>query len=333
MWKILALAALCPLVPAQSVSAGLVALDAIAARIVDTSTNTVVMQQAHPAGPLTNTAQQVPHAFWSCGLTTFGSGVRLVASSSASVHPNPPLESRTHADLVLTVTGAGAAFAGIEVTLTHSGDGASSSGFSVDLGNDGTAEIDTGPFGSPTHHRLWTWDFASGPLAIRIRTDQVGAFGTQAYSLTLAAFPWHARARPVAADCNLLGSVTDLQGFRRESTNYQLAVVGTPAFASISVLGLGDFQAFLLSGSGNVVTLVPPAPFLPRPVPLLDSIAFLTFGPSSAATTISGAVLPRRWHLTIPPLPPGLQLYFQHVSAVMQSPQHLGTTNVVRFDT
>jgi len=338
MKKALAIAALCPFAAAQSIQTALVAQDAVYARVADHGgTHTVYFQQSQPAGPIYNGfALAVPGASYSCTLSTAGGAAHLQCSTLANPPSSqaPSIFPETHADLLLTVSGMVGTAASVELLLTHFGDMASSYGFSVDLRNDGTPEITTaGPAGSPWHHRMWTWDFAQGPLAIRIHTDQAEAFGAQGYGLVLDVQSWVSNAHPHWPDCGLVNYVRDPQFIRAETSNFGLAALPSAQpqqLALLHAVGLGQFGLFVVAADPSVWAVAP----LPSPmVPLLSAIVFQMPGAVAARTTNGVAGMPRTWEIAVPQLPPGFTFYVQHASAIIDQFIWLGTTNVIRIDT
>jgi hypothetical protein len=331
-----ALCLLAPFASAQGIAASLVANDAITATLFDPSTNTTIAQQSQPAGPLWSANLQVgSYAVCSCSLAQLGSTWQFLASSQAIVPPNPVQQGITHADLLLTLTGTGTI--ALDLSLAHLGDQSDPTVMRIDVGNDGSVEVNSGPIGSPWHHRLWTWDFAQGSLPIRVRTDQVSYGGAQRYDVNLRVLPWAAGASPAAPGCPFVATIRDGQGWAAESTNYQLAALPSTApqqFATLRAFGLGQFGLFLVAVQPAIAVVPIPAPFYPSSsVPLLVNAIFMQAGTVTANVGIVTPVIPRTWEVPVPLLPPGLTFWVQHTSATLVYPQQVGTTNVIRFDT
>ena len=337
--RLLVPAALClPLAPtcAQGLTATLTANDPVYARRSESATGMVLAEQTHPAGPLASTSLGVPGASYTCTFGPEGEGYRLEASTQCGISM-PGLLIATHADLTMVVNGPSNRIASIDLEINHFGDFSAADGFRVDFGDDGSFEVSSG--GSPPSsgqriHRLWTWDFADGPLPIRIRTDQIASFGPQAYTLDLDAELWAAEGSPTGPDCG--GIALRYNGSFAETTNYQLAVEAPPGagqLAELRATGMGIVGAFFVAGAATVQPLTLPPPFVGT-CDVLDSVLWLDFATVSASTSASGATpIPREWRLTVPALPPGLTFHLQHVSAEPSVPTRFGASNRVRIDT
>ncbi|MCA8954381.1 MAG: hypothetical protein KDE27_33045 [Planctomycetes bacterium] len=320
-------------------SVRLIANDPLRAESYDTATNTVVANQTLPAGALTRAtletfAQSYTLARYTCSTTATAAGVAFDATSMCWFQVGS-LRGRTHADLTLTIGGTGVAR--IEAELWHGGDGAIAPALAVDLGDDGTNELEASCItfcASPWHHRLWTWDFADGPLVIRIRTDQWSSGGPQIHGLELDIVPWAAGATPVLDACPVRSEVISQWSIAGESVNYQLAAE-SPASAqeqlALRAFGHGDFGFYVVSGAAATRPLVLSNPAI-RCNALADVI-LVEPGIATATMLIGASPSPRAWRLAVPRLPPGLRFFVQHGSLRASAPAAFGTTNVVRVDT
>lgn len=329
---------------AQSVTATLTANDTIYAQWSIPAIASGVIQ-THPPGPLTSTSLSAPYtlgsgaiaASYSCQLTTQGDGIRLIASTYSTLVSGGITLADAHADLTLQVASVGTPAAAVSVMFSHFGDLGRSDGFRVDLGNDGSVDADSGthPCSSGDRFRSWIWDFANGPLVVRIRTDQYASafWGAQDYGLRVDVEPWHPSATPVATDC---GAVAAQSTWRCMDTNYQMWASPPTQPGDWMVLkaaGFGTLDTFIVAGQSQQVPFQLAAPFSIA-CPLLSDPLVLMPGVTTALTSpFDPTPTPRQWELRVPPLPAGLVLHVQHASAMPAAPWWFGATNVLRIDT
>lgn len=318
------------------ITATLFANDPISAAYANASTGTSLLQTV-PAGPLTSASVAAgPYTSYACSLAATATGHHVTASSYCTFQQiGIPSSGSTHADLTLSLAAPAGTVVALSLGITHYGDSPAAPAFRVDLGDDGTVDVDAGcgACSGLAQHRVWTWDFANGPLALRILTDQGVGFGPQNYVLDLDIQPWIAGASVVAGDCGIVGSARNWSSQVFEITNYQLrAIAAAGSFGKLRANGLGPFGAFLVADQPVAGPLTLPPPFSAT-CQALGSVLFLAFGTVSAATTITLPVAPLAWDLDVPVLPSGLTFYVQHASAYGQLPYWFGTSNIVRIDT
>ena len=245
-----------------------------------------------------------------------------------------------HADLTLTLAGPPGLVVGLLVENLHGGDCSDPNAFRIDLGDDGTTELWSAaqPGGSSTYwgHRVWTWDFANGPLPIRVRSDGFLWCGAQGYRLDLRIVPWIPEAQPAGPDCGGISRIGGPSYF--EDTNYQLVPIPSPVPGELAVLrasGLGSFGAYVVASGPSATPFSLPSPFPQTCDVLIDGFWFGA-GAVEELSYLSpwpSPPQPRTWRLHVPALPPGLSLHVQHVSAMLQPPFPFGATNRVRIDT
>ncbi|MCA8949795.1 MAG: hypothetical protein KDE27_09855 [Planctomycetes bacterium] len=318
------------------------ALTPIVAQWVNAPANAPNPIVSHPAGPLPNAPLEV-EVFVGTG----GSN-----SASFSVTPLPPLpgvvgrtalradayvpyyeQTRTSADLLLRIAGPTAGVGSLELQIVSLGDFPDPNALRVDVGNDGTFELRSNPTaGSITaleRHAWFAWDFANGPLEVRVVHDVYSRPAPQFYELVTAFRPWVAGVDTIGDDC---GSEAPEPGSTGYTTCYHLAAL--PPFRPEDALtlrasGIGYYGAFLLSDRPDTVTFQlggSPSPACD----LLDDVVFTCLGGISGARTTAWVPLATEWIAPLPVLPPGLDIHVQHASLVLP---YLGLTNRVHIRT
>ena len=290
---------------------------------------------SHPAGPLTQALVIGPAgtsaATFSCTLTSAPAAVTL----TARYYVLSPLSgsAQTDADLLLQVS-ASSVLASVEVELWYDGDSPWYEGFQVDVGDDGVAEVNTAfsYIGSPSRRRRHlTSSLVSGPLQIRIRNrnPSLGPGSSHDYGITLRVAEWSPIASSTTPACPVIAYGWTIPG---PETNYQLAVLPAPApnVAELRAIGFGLFDAYIVSDQPAVSPLQLPLPY-PGVCDVLANVLIVDPGLPSASQW--GLPQANAWSLFVPPLPPGLVLYVQHLSATQGYPFWFGATNRVRIDT
>ncbi|MFT4840300.1 MAG: hypothetical protein ACJAQZ_000118 [Planctomycetota bacterium] len=327
--------------PAQ-ITLSLVANDDIEARWINLPSGTLGGLDTHPAGPLSNAIVQVSggsqQSQFDCDLSSYVGFDELTATTicRGSYWPS---NASTHADLTLTIDGPVGRHVGISIDINHFGDYSSAEGFRIDVEDDGTIDLDSvAPVGSTGlhEHLHLSWDFAGGPLPIRIRTDQLGFGGPQMYSLRIRVWPWTPAATPAGPDCGLRAALYD--GHHYESSNYHMTARASSAPGELAILqatGLGQLNAFVVAAQPMVMPLQLPPPFTTACDILANGLSYGsgTVTELNNVTPVLGYFPPREWQLVVPTLPPGLTFYVQHASASSFAPFWFGTTNRIRFDT
>ncbi|MFO1076316.1 MAG: hypothetical protein U1E73_01160 [Planctomycetota bacterium] len=237
----------------------------------------------------------------------------------------------TFADLLLTVTGPQNATGSLDLRVDASGDSPSQFAFRVDIGNDGSFEFDSRDSQAATtsldRRASYAWDFANGPLLVRVLHQGNGAAMPQGFGLQTGFRPWAAGTTSTGDDCGALG-IAPFGGTGFE-THYHLAAL--PPFASnqsmvLRASGIGPFAAFLVSMQPNTVTYGLPG-FTP-PCDALANIALVELG--GVSQVLSGTSFRIEWILPVPVLPPGLDFWVQHASMQLG---WLGFSNRVRVQT
>lgn len=312
------------------VTAQLTALQPIVATWLNAPPNTPGASVSHPAGPLTSALVRVP-----VGSRPWAGEVAI--SLPANAWPSLHLATRndtffgdwvqTSADLLWQVNGPPTLHGEVRIDIAALGDAGAANGLLVDFGNDGVVEVDTAP--SVGHWfnglRSFPWDFAAGPLSVRIRHASTGGFPPQYYGLDLQFDPWYAGATDLGASCpQFTSQVADLH------FDHRLAALPPTAPQDLSTLratGFGSFTAFLISAQADVG----PAPLPPRfgSCDLLTSIVFTAPG---SATRVE-AWYPVEWVARVPMLPPGFEFWAQHASLRQAATWELTLTNRIRVQT
>lgn len=327
------LSLLAPAVAQGPLQATLLALQPIEAEWTSAPPGTPGALASVPSGPITRAEVHAPAgqnwATFDCSLAPLGGGVRVLASSV--VFPPGAELAETRADLLLLLSAPQPTTVALDLHVAHFGDTPSAGGFRIDLGDDGSDELDTSSpecCGSVRRFAATT-TIGPGGLSVRIRSTNTMGASPQAFELWLDAEPWHPAATPISPACDALATKLPPQGYYQG--NYQLAAlppVSPFEFALLRASGLGPFDLFVVSADPGTAPLTLPAP-LPGPCDLLTNLVFAIPG---EATILSPAR--SGFELRVPPLPPGLVLYVQHVSVENEvAPFAFGTTNVVRIDT
>lgn len=249
---------------------------------------------------------------------------------------NPPTTwATTSADLLLVVTASPAApTVAVQIELTHAGDIAEPAAFEIDVGNDGSVEANTSSIYCCGTQRRWftTADAAAAPLQIRIRDTAGSSYGPQGFGVVVRVGEWASCATPVAAACP--GSVHTNPTNPTFYSNYQLAALPAPApnLCELRAIGIGRFDAFVVSDQPAALPFALPAPY----IGLCDVLAnVLVIAPGTPSGAVGFPADPQYtdWSLTVPPLPTGLVLHVQHLSATLGSPFWFSATNRLRIDT
>ncbi|MFO1077657.1 MAG: hypothetical protein U1E73_08010 [Planctomycetota bacterium] len=294
----------------------------------------------YPAGPLPaapiDVAVDVGLGWWT-GSASFSSTPLplqsgMVAHWSLSAYAYVPQGevSRTTADLLLRIDGPDCALGTLELQLTMFGDSPQTSGFRVDIGNDGSFELDTftaNPLTSTLdRNAFFAWDFAGGPLFVRVTHTAYGAPMPQDFGCRVAFRPWVAGVDTYGDDC---GNETVPPLSSGYTTRYHLAVL--PPFRPqdsmvLRANGIGPFAAFLLSDRIATVTFQ----LTGSPSPACDLLSHVVFTHLGGVASVNSGTIPVQWIALVPPLPPGLDLNVQHASLL---PPHFGLTNRVRIRT
>lgn len=287
-----------------------------------------------PAGPLTSgsLSGQASSLWWNLDDTGTVHTVLLSAGASSNGYGSLGIAA---ADVLLSVTAATPCVATVEVDLFQGGS-AASPGTRVDLGNDGTVEVPSQPWpgSSGREQRSAIWDFATGPLFVRIRTS-IAVSSSTWYSESYLSFlelrirPWVAGAQPIGSLCSATGRVSNFL------TNYALTMepAAAPQFAELRARGAGEFAAFLIGLQPGALPLTLPPPYQGTCDVLTDVIA-TAVGVPAAPMGPTASPQPSLWTLPVPPLPPGLTLYLQHASATSTPSSYwFGASNLIRLDT
>lgn len=333
---LVAAAVLPTVLPGQEVQVALLAIEPIEARWVNAPPGTVGAIDSRPAGLLSNASVGAPVgdvvAQFACDLTCSDGVWTLSASSEVVLGVTGGLYA-AHADLLLAVWADLPGVVAIEVEASHLGDSAQPSGFAVDLDADGSAEV------TMFHTMLNSRHHATLPLdgdlrVIRIRSDNAPA-SPQRYDLELRVRPWLPAGSAAAPDCGGRSMLQSVYG-PVFVTNHQLALLPTDAPGALGRLvahGLGAFQLFLVGQAPAMVPWTPPLPFSGT-CPMLADPSFVL--PGTALATWPGwfgtYAVDIGWQVVVPPLPPGLELYVQSLSANAVPPASFGLSNVVRID-
>lgn len=330
---LIGLSLLAPAVAQGPLQATLLALQPIESEWTSAPPGTPGALVSVPAGAITRAEVRAPvgqnWASFDCSISPIGEGVRVLATSVVFPPGNELAETR--ADLLLLLSAPQPITVALDLHVAHFGDTPSALGFRIDIGDDGSDELDTSSpecCGSVRRFAATTTIGPSG-LPVRIRSTNTMGASPQAFELWLDAEPWLAAATPISPDCGALGTKLPPQGYYQG--NYQLAVlppVSPYEFALLRAAGLGEFDLFLVGTDPGTAPLLPPAP-LPGPCDVLAGIVFAFPG---EATILSPAR--SGFELRVPPLPIGLVIYVQHMSAAgTAAPFAFGSTNVVRVDT
>ncbi|MFO1076317.1 MAG: hypothetical protein U1E73_01165 [Planctomycetota bacterium] len=338
------LAVLCALAPAPAVaqsgfSAQWTAVQPIVAQWVNAPIGTQNPIVTWPAGPLPATPLTVavhptgPNAqtvFYSSPLP-LQSGMEhnwLFASLWWAPYPQVTL---TTADLLLQISGPQSATGSIEFRVTDAGDTPDPTGFRIDVGNDGTVEVDTRqPFAPTTfvdRRAAYAWDFANGPLFVRVTHHSGGYVAPQLFTLQVSFRSWVAGMRSSGDDCGAVGSVPVTSGYE---SHYHLAALPSLSPNHAMVLratGVGPFASFLVSLQPHTAVYGIPG-FLTPPCDLLAPVEFLVAG--GVSSVVPGTPFAVEWIAPVPHLPPGLDFYVQHAS---MNVGWLGMTNRVHVRT
>ena len=237
------------------------------------------------------------------------------------------------ADTTLWISGPSGRWGSIEVELLAS-DGPWPT---VDVGDDGTNEAAPGQFygalSSAYQTRIWSIpvQLTSAPLPVRIVFPTTWRISTFLQRLDVRFVPWSASAADLGTGCPenhtgwVLGSNADFP--------YALSVRpgSGGAAAQLHARGHGPLQAFVVASQPARL----PIGTIPFGIGCDDLL-------TSVITTAAGVqVSPfqdHEWTLDVPPLPPGLTFYLQHVSLSpvfgFHAPQgYFGVSNAVRYQT
>ncbi len=317
------------------------ALAPIVAEWTNAPTGTIGAVVTHPAGPLPNAATVVgvtigsstnAMAFY-CSPTTPEPGVVSSWSFSASATTPVGQFARTSADLLIRVTGPQDAVCTADFRLSASGDTPNGTAFEVDVGCDGTVEFNTWPSFQTTsldRRAAALWDFAEGPLLVRILHAANGSYMPQGFGVLFTLRPWIPDTAGFGDDC---GNEAPASGNRGYFSRYHLAALPPLApteIAALRAIGMGPFSAFLISDRPKTVTFHLQGS-TSLPCDLLSDVIFLDSGFVSRTvwSHVEGDI-PVEWIAPVPQLPPGLEIHLQHASLYWP---YLGFTNRVRLRT
>ena len=312
----------------QTLRASLRALTPVTAEWLTAPPGTPGAKASYPAGFTSHIDLSVVHglnlAFFTLDLADEGTSWTLAAESGVLAGYNELVA--THADLLLVLTAPVTTVLDLDVRVGHDGDQPSPYGFQVDVGNDGSFELttDTTVCCGTVNRRVWSWNFADGALPLRLTGHNLTGASPQAFYLTVKATPWAAGTAPIGPDGGSIVDLTTLSS--RYTTNYRLAALPPqlPGWTTtLRATGLGEWHAFVLSASDKVVPIVAPAPFTGSGL-LLGQLDMLVLGATTSTTTV-----PSEWRLDVPPLPPGLELHLQHLSARLSAPWPFGLTDPI----
>ena len=312
------------------VTAQLTALQPIVATWLNAPPNTPGASVSHPAGPLTS------------ALVRLAVGVRPTAaevecSLPTNAWPRLHLEAshdssfgdwvQTSADLLWQVNGPPTLRGDVRVDIAALGDAGVANGLLVDFGDDGVVEVDTsaGVGHWFTGLRSFSWDFAAGPLSVRIRHAATGGFPPQYYGLDLQFEPWYAGAFDLGASCpQFTSQVADLHFDHRLAA---LPATAPQDLLTLRATGLGGFTSFLVGALPDVG----PAP-LPPHFGSCDLLTSIVFTGTGGATRME-AWHPIEWVARVPLLPPGFEFWAQHASLRQGLTWELTLTNRIHVQT
>lgn len=236
-------------------------------------------------------------------------------------------------DTTLSISGPAGRWGSVEIEVAYT----DSPRPNVDVGDDGSIETTFGPiYGSISSgilNRRWSVpvQLTQAPLPIRIVHPSHQRTSSFYQRIDVRFVPWSANATDLGTGCsdNYTGWIIG----ENDNNNYALSVRpgSGGAAALLHAEGHGPLQAFVLASQ--------PARLPVGTIPLgIGCDDLLT----NVITTAPGMPpfpnVEREWTLAIPPLPPGLTFYLQHVSfdpiQTQSAPNRFfGTTNAVRYQT
>lgn len=345
----LVILSLCATIAAQQFNGSLVANLPIQARLgliqqsLPTTPGPATPTNTRPAGPLTaNGSVSDSSSFAPITATTTWTvptattlGCRIQSSfPSTAFGPTFPYQGFFDTDLTLTINGPVGQWGEVVVSFGCYYDERAT----VDIGADGSIECSSNSGGIPSFHgnmfREWRIpvQMTGAPLPIRIvDTHDTTTTGTATISDLVVEFvPWVPAATNLGSLCGQ--SSTGWIGTFSSQYPYGLGMhAGTGGAAAMAVArGYGPLAAFVVSAQ-------------PTRLPigtiglgsgcddLLANVLLTTSGQLSNPTPWSYL-----WSLPVPPLPPGLTLYLQHVSMGVDPAfwqLYFGITNLVEYRT
>ncbi|MCU0862807.1 MAG: hypothetical protein MUC36_03355 [Planctomycetes bacterium] len=300
-----------------------------------------------PAGPITANGSVADSASTATGTVTATTSWTVPTATALgctinSSFPTPifgtlgffPYYGFFDTDVTLTIDGPAGRWGNVVVSFgVYRNERAT-----VDIGFDGSIECDSTSGGTLSFHgglsREWRVpvQLTGSPLPIRILdTHDTTTTGLPTLSELVVTFvPWVDNSTNLGSTCGQ--SSTGWIGFTATQYQYALGLHGGSAGAAATAVarGYGPFATFVI---GTQAARLP-----------IGSIG-LGFGcddlMSNVLVTTSGQLstpTPRSflWSLPIPPLPPGLTLFLQHVSMgtdPIPFQLHFGITNLVEYRT
>lgn len=285
----------------------------------------------HPAGPLPRTGR-IDAA---TGTTNVymqwqaPAGRSLRGSLNITHNSGAPAATTTSSgDWALVVTGPAGTVGHVHIDLHSVSDFTSPGNIQVDVNDDGSIEANTAHSTfSPYMHGVWDVPVTLGTTPLRVRIRH-GAGGTipQGFGVSAEFVPWAAGATNLGSSC-AINEVGWLAAFPDERRSYFLSLL--PANAT-------QPARFAATGYGTLATFVCSDRDVRLPIGSIgfgsgcdDLLAF-------PVLTDAGVTAGDGWELPLPPLPPGIHLFLQHVSLGAASggpPVRFGVTNLVVYRT
>jgi hypothetical protein len=241
----------------------------------------------------------------------------------------PPATTTSSGDWTLVVTGPAGTVGHVHIDLHSASDFTSPGNFQVDVHDDGSIEANTAhPTFSPYMHGVWDVPVVLGSAPLRVRILH-GAGGNipQGFGVSAEFVPWAEGATNLGSSC-AVNEVGWIQAFPAERRSYFLSLL--PANATRPA-------RFAATGYGTLATFVCSDRDVRLPVGSIglgsgcDDLLALPVLTDPGVTTGFG-----EWELPLPPLPPGIHLFLQHVSLGAASggpPLRFGISNLVVYRT
>ena len=294
--------------------------------------------QSHPAGPLTSSGQisRTVNLFGSFRASTTWTvptaqdlGCNVTIALETGGVGNSFLGAIFQSDTTLQVNGPVGAWGTVEIDIVHYGGTWPIVDIGANGSNDAVLGAHYGGVGPGSLSRSWSIpvQLTQPQLPIKILHSSIPRHSETYQGVTVRFVPWLPNATNLGSSCpeNHTGWIIgDNQGY-----DYGLTVrPGTGSAAAVlHARGWGQLQGFVLGSA---------APRLP--------VGTLALGHgcddllTNVIVTVPGTPTPSwsssEWTIDVPPMPPGLTFYLQHVSlGSVGGTTYFGATNVARYQT
>ncbi|MCR9246036.1 MAG: hypothetical protein NXI31_13475 [bacterium] len=294
--------------------------------------------QSHPAGPLTSGGQisQTVNLFGSFRArtnwvvpTANDLGCNVTIALETGTYGSSPFPATFQTDTTLQVSGPVGGWGTVEVDIVHYGG----TWPIVDIGADGSNDAELGSFyggvGPGSLSRSWSIpvQLTQPQLPIKILHSSIPRHSETYQSVSVRFVPWSSSAIDLGSSCpeNHTGWIIG------ENDGYDYGLTVRPGTGSAAAVlharGWGQLQGFVLGSA---------APRLPIGTLALGHGCddLLTNVIVTVPGTPSNSWASSEWTIDVPPMPPGLTFYLQHVSlGSVAGTTYFGATNVARYQT